>query len=243
MPDAYTRKARIAPAALVGVPGGALLIAGAISPDTVLRAIGVFLGALGILVAVLIRDAGRSVQPRLWEDWGGPPTTSRLRWGGDGPAAAIQRLHARVEAATGEQLPDAAAEAADQAEADRIYEEAVGVLRERTRDAATFPLVAAENADYGFRRNCLGVRPAGITVAGAGLVAGVLFAAVGSGSATTRLDRWVPAAVVCALCLGFWLLTVKPEWVKRAAENYADRLLGATDILHTEQSTNQASTN
>lgn len=71
MPDAYTRKARIAPAALVGVPGGALLIAGAISPDTVLRAIGVFLGALGILVAVLIRDAGRSVQPRLWEDWAG----------------------------------------------------------------------------------------------------------------------------------------------------------------------------
>ena len=79
MPDAYTRKARIAPAALVGVPGGALLIAGAISPDTVLRAIGVFLGALGILVAVLIRDAGRAVQPRLWEGWGGPPTTSRLR--------------------------------------------------------------------------------------------------------------------------------------------------------------------
>jgi hypothetical protein len=231
MPDFYTRKARIAPAVLVGVPGGALLIAGAISPENVVRAVGVFLGAIGIVVAILVRDAGRNVQPALWAAWGGPPTTSRLRWRSGAPEAAVQRLHNRVEAATGERLPDAASEAADPDEADRRYEEAVGVLRGRTRKADEFPLVVAENTDYGFRRNAYGVRPYGIAAAAVGMVASVAFTALGSGATTTRLDRWVPAAIVCALCFGFWLLIVQPGWVRRAAENYADRLLEAADVV------------
>ncbi len=227
MPDAYTRKARIAPAVLVGVPGGALLIAGAISPENVVRAVGVFLGAIGIVVAILVRDAGRSAQPGLWAAWGGPPTTSRLRWGSGAPESAVQRLHERVEDATGERLPDVASETADPDEADRRYEEAVGVLRERTRKADEFPLVAAENADYGFRRNAYGVRPYGIAAALVGMVVSAASAVLGSGA--TTVDRWVPAAIVCALCLGFWLVVVRPEWVRRAAENYADRLLEAAD--------------
>lgn len=231
MPDAYTRKARIAPAVLVGVPGGVLLIAGAVSPENVVRAVGVFLGAIGIVVAILVRDAGRKAQPSLWQAWGGPPTTSRLRWRNGQPEAAVRRLHECVVAATGVALPDGASEAADPDEADRLYEEAVAVLRERTRKADDFPLVAAENADYGFRRNAYGVRPYGIAAAAVGVVVSIAFAVLGSGATTTRLDRWVPAAIVCALCLGFWLLIVKPEWVRRAAENYADRLLEAADVV------------
>lgn len=231
MPDAYTRKARIAPAVLVGVPGGALLIAGAISPENVIRVGGVFLGAIGIVVAILVRDAGRNAQPALWAAWGGPPTTSRLRWRSGNPEPAVQRLHEHVEVATGERLPDAASEAADPDEADRRYEEAVGVLRGRTRKADEFPLVAAENADYGFRRNAYGVRSYGIAAALVGVVVSIAFAVLGSGATTTRVDRWVPASVVSALCLGFWLLIVKPEWVYLAAENYADRLLEAADAV------------
>jgi hypothetical protein len=231
MPDAYTRKARIAPAVLVGVPGGALLIAGAISPENLVRAVGVFLGAIGIVVAILVRDAGRKAQPKLWESWGGPPTTSRLRWRSGAPEAAMRRLHARVGAATGEELPDAASEEADPAEADRRYEEAVGLLRERTRKADDSPLVAAENADYGFRRNSYGVRSYGIAAALVGTLVSIALAVLGSEAMTTRLDRWVPAAIVCALCFGFWLLIVSPDWVRRAAENYADRLLEAADSV------------
>ncbi len=231
MPDAYTRKARIAPAVLVGVPGGALLMAGAISPEYVVRAAGVFLGAIGIVVAILLRDAGRNAQPALWAAWGGPPTTSRLRWRSGSPEPAVQRLHERVEAATGERLPDAASETADPDEVDRRYEEVISVLRGRTRNADEFPLVAAENADYGFRRNAYGVRSYGIAAALVGMVVSVAFAVLGSDETTTRVDRWVPAAVVSALCFGFWLVIVKPEWVYVAAENYADRLLEAAEVL------------
>jgi hypothetical protein len=31
--------------------------------------------------------------------------------------------------------------------------------------------------------------------------------------------------------IGFWLLIVKPERVRRAAENYADRLLETADVV------------
>jgi hypothetical protein len=51
------------------------------------------------------------------------------------------------------------------------------------------------------------------------------------GASATQVQRWLPAAVVCGLYLIFWLAVVKSTWVRRAAENYADRLLGAIDVL------------
>jgi hypothetical protein len=33
------------------------------------------------------------------------------------------------------------------------------------------------------------------------------------------------------LCLIFWLTVVRSTWVRGAAENYAERLLGAIDAL------------
>ncbi len=228
MPDAYTRKARLAPAVLVGIPGVALVVAGAVSPDTVLRALGLCLGALGILVAIFVRDLGRRIQPALWQSWGGPPAQARLRWTG-GESAAVDRLHRRVEAVTGEPLPDQITETADPKDADRRYEDAIAVLRERTRNGDTFPLVAAENADYGFRRNTFGLRPFGIAVSLIGFVASIVFLVVGSGS--SRVPQWVAATVVCAIWALFWVFVVNGEWVRKAANNYADRLLGAVDLL------------
>ncbi len=228
--DAYNRRARIAPAILLAVPAGALLVAGAISPDTVLRAVGVFLGAIGILVAIFVRGAGRRIQPQLWKSWGGPPTLTRLRWRTAPSVPAMTRLHERIEAATGETLPDADTEEADPEEADRRYNEAVNVLKERTRTQA-FPLVAAENADYGFRRNTLGLRQLGITFSIVGLLVAIAFVGLGSGSLSTREDRWGAAAAVCLVCLLFWLSVVTDAWVRKAADNYADRLLGAADSL------------
>ena len=54
---------------------------------------------------------------------------------------------------------------ADPEWADTKYEEVVTSLREATRDTSRFPLVFAENANYGFRRNLWGLRPIGTAVA------------------------------------------------------------------------------
>jgi hypothetical protein len=76
-----------------------------------------------------------------------------------------RRLHERLSPLLSHPSPTAAEEAADPHAADRRYREAVGALRERTRDRSRFGLLLAENIDYGFRRNCLGLRPYALIVA------------------------------------------------------------------------------
>lgn len=234
MPDPYVRRARLAPAVLLAVPGIAFVVAGAVSPAMAARIVGIVLGAVGIVIAIVVRDRGRQLQPSLWRSWGGPPAQRRLRWTGGDPSDVVERLHQRVEAATGEQLPDAEAEARDPDFADRRYDDAVGVLREATRNREEFPLVFEENVDYGFRRNTLGLRSSGITTSVVGLVVAVLLLVIGSGALSGRAARWGPVAGICGLALLFWCLIVTPRWVRTAAENYADRLFGAAASLARE---------
>jgi hypothetical protein len=116
-----------------------------------------------------------------------------------------------------------AEEAANKLAADGAYEACVSVLRTRTRDHHKFPLVFEENCDYGFRRNLFGLRSWGV----AALLAGC--AAVGirvwSTSDMTALQL---AAAAVMLGQGFlWLTVVNEDWVRRAADTYAARLLEA----------------
>ena len=237
MPDAYTRRARIAPALLVGIPGAALLGASALSPEAALRAAGIVSGAiLGAveswwLCSYVTRGAG--FNPGCGRARGGPPAQARLRWRDGGPRPAVARLHRRIEAVTGEPLPTQTAESADPDNAERQYDDAIGVLKERTRSADAFPLLAAENADYGFRRNTLGLRPLGLAVSLRRFRVSIAFLLLGHGELGSRADRWAPAAGACALSALFWWHVVRDGGVRNAANNYADRLLGAVDSLNT----------
>lgn len=227
MPDTYILRARFAPALLVAVPGLALLIAGLVSTTTLGRIVGLCSGAIGVMIAGLVRDRGRRLQPRLWDRWGGPPTQRRLRWIGGLSIDSVERLHSRVEAVTGDALPDASSEAADPADADRRYDDAIEYLREATRNRRDFGLVFAENVDYGFRRNTLGLRWLGIGINLACAAIAVAFLVVGSGALVLRAERWGAAMALCGLGAAFWIFGVNEKWVRTAAENYADQLFGA----------------
>jgi len=228
--DAYTRAARMAPAVLAGLPALAVLIAGATSPWTPLRAGGSLAGCVGLVVVALVRDRGRMVEARLWGEWGGAPTTERLRWRGNEQAQVVL-LHERVEKATGSRLPDASSEEADRAEADARYVDAVGVLRELTRDQNRFPLVFRENVNYGWRRNSLGLRPIAITIAGLALLMSAVFLGIGHGNLGGRSARWIPSLLVAAFALAWWGLVVSDRWIRTAADLYADRLFEAVHTL------------
>ena len=125
-------------------------------------------------------------------------------------------------------LPDEAEERLDSNAADKRYDEAVRLLRERVRsDRKTFPLVFAENCGYGFRRNSLGLRPFAFAIgAGAGVTSAVVLVA-GIGDQDFDAARWALALVVAILSSAYWLFVVKPSWVRRAAELYADRAFEA----------------
>jgi hypothetical protein len=217
--DHYGRRARLAPLALAAAPALALgggSITGLGEQGSVLA---FALAAAGLVACGLVRNLGLRLQPRLWEEWGGPPTTRLLRWSTGDPN--VRRRHERLTQVSGESLPTQAEEEADPAEADRRYEAAVGDLRDLTRDRDRFPLVAEENTEYGFRRNCLGLRPAALAVAiGAALVSIAILVLT-----PAAIARYLPAAVTGMAGMLFWWFIVKPTWVKQAADHYAQRLL------------------
>jgi hypothetical protein len=203
------------------------MAAGALSPETLARTLGIVAGAIGVAACGLVRDAGRKLQPELWRSWGGSPSVRRLRWS-ENDVGRLQRLHERLSGLVGWTLPSREDELADANAADERYEEALGVVRSRTRDQSRFRLLFAENVDYGFRRNMLGVRTTALIIAVAALVTGVIAALLTDGAGWTR---WAIAAGVSFGCGLYWWHVVTPDWVRRTAESYADRLLEAVDEL------------
>jgi hypothetical protein len=201
---------------------------GIFSPSGVASISAIVLGAVGIVICGVVRAAGRRLEPDLWKSWGGPPTTRALRWRESTNEAATQRLHARLNRALGRELPTQAEEASDPAEADLRYEEAVVALRGLTRDRSRFPLVAEEVADYGFRRNCLGLRPIALVIAAAVMVASVVVLSIGDDA---QPARFILAAAVGAIALLGWTFGVRPRWVRSSADLYATRLLEAAETL------------
>jgi hypothetical protein len=150
-----------------------------------------------------------------------------LRWRGTANPVQVQRRHALLQEQRGPglQLPSETEETQDPVGADAAYEAAIGVLRERTRDANRFPLVHGENIRYGFRRNLLGLRPFGLAGSLLGLGAALVDAVV----IRKATSAFLAVAVVDVLLLLFWWKTVTEAWVRRAAEAYAEALLGSLD--------------
>jgi hypothetical protein len=226
--DAYNRRARLMPAALAAAPAIVLLGGGVWSPSGAASITAIVLGAAGIVICGVVRAAGRRMEPGLWNSWSGPPTTRALRWRDSASQAATQRLHDRIAEALGRHLPTQVEEAADPADADLRYEEAVAALRDLTRDHSRFPLVAEEVADYGFRRNCLGLRPFALIIAAAVVSASVIVLIVGDDAHPTR---FIIAAATGGVALFGWTFGVRPQWVRSSADIYAARLLEAAATL------------
>lgn len=229
--DAYTLRARTAPAVAAALPAVGLIGGALVAPSGVPKAGGLLLGVILIVASQLARDAGRRIQPDLWARWGGSPTVQLLRHRSTNDPTRVQRHHTRLQAIRGERLPSAEEEAADPAWADARYDDAVADLRDLTRERERFPLVFAENVNYGFRRNMLGLRRWALAVAGAALVVAILLALFDDGTPGERLAAWGPSAAIALMAAVFWSRFVTPSWVRLAAAAYADRLLETTQTL------------
>ncbi len=234
MLDVYSRRTRLAPAALVAAP--AIVLAGgslaALEQDGAI--LGFLLAAAMLVLCGLVRGRGRDVEPGLWRQWGGPPTTRRLRWSGPTSEHSQQRRHILLEGILGEPLPSCAEEETDPKGADRRYETAVAALRDLTRKREDFPLVAEENTDYGLRRNTFGLKPLGLAIALATGLAAVSLAVIDSAP-----GHFLPIAAVSAVALIAWLVVVRPGWVRAAADRYAERLLETCESLHRRSTENR----
>jgi hypothetical protein len=146
----------------------------------------------------------------------------------------VQLRHDAVQSIAGMSLPlpTAEEEAAEPTRADEVYGAAVTIVIGATRNPKRFPLLFKENVSYGFRRNLLGLRPAGIacSIATMVIVALVYIVTLISGSGPTSLAAWSIPMGVALLALIAWL-RLTGEWVRPIADAYAQRLFEAARTL------------
>jgi hypothetical protein len=219
------------PVLLVVLPAFLLLAVSVLDASTLGVATGAVVSALSMLGAQLGRDRGRNLQPILWHEWGGPPTTQALRFIGPRPPEQVAQAHGSIEKALSLTLPSEEEERADPASADERYSAAVIQLIAKTRDRRKFPLVFEENVNYGFRRNSLGLRGFGIAACVATLALSGVLLARGSGTLATRAGHFGWPAGASILLGLFWLAVVNRDWVRVPADAYAGRLVEAAFVL------------
>jgi hypothetical protein len=232
--DAYSIKARWSPVFLAVLPP--LILCFALVPGLpAWNKLWPLLGAAGVVILVdqLGRDRGKRLEPALWASWGGAPTTAALRHRDAANPVLLARQHERIAAIVGHALPTADEERADPAGADQVYQAAIAVLIARTRGRRReYPLIFAENCNYGFRRNMLGLRPWGNLLAAAvGILALAAIAARLAGLVDVPLALASVVLVVSAAATVIWWRVVTSDWVRPVAWAYAERLLEASETL------------
>jgi hypothetical protein len=227
--DEYERPARLVPGLLAIAPIAFALIGVGLRNDPLLAGVLAVLIAVGapLVVVKYVRERGLSAEGRLYREWGGAPTTLLLRPSGGHPVGPVkEQRRTNVERVTGVSLPTEPTSADDLS--DETYEAAVRSLRKKTSDHGAFPLVFVENKNYGFERNCRGIRPEGIAISllclGT-LCVSLILAARGT------IELSVPAlavvGVINLVLLSFWVLWPTKDRVKRSGTRYAERLLDA----------------
>lgn len=225
--DEYDLRARVLPAVLITIP----VLATAYVFLPVARSIagmisgGVFEYAILFLLARIARDRGKRIQATLYEKWGGKPTTAMLR---HRDSRIDPFTKGRYKQTLSElcrlSFPNEREEEADPVRADQTYESAVKALIEKRR-SKTYGLVFAENCNFGFVRNLLGLKPIGLVVSGVSLITDAIL--VWRNWGDTSAVQYVPGIV--ALGLMALLLLVTGPSARRTAEAYAEALLRTCD--------------
>lgn len=112
--------------------------------------------------------------------------------------------------------------------ADDMYRSAVKWLLENTRDAAKYPLVLKENAEYGFRRNMFGGKWLAVNVCVLPLAAAYALDFYKGLGPQFHNDHVAAIAIAGVVVLG-WLFFVTEEWVRDASLAYARALLASCE--------------
>jgi len=244
--DPYERQARLYPALLALLPLLAmlgLLYAPATTALAGTLTVLVSCGGLYFMTSVC-REFGKRLEERLYGEWGGKPSTLLLRHR-DRTIESVTKLryHAFLAAKIGRAFPDSEQETQNPEKADDLYQSGVRWLLNHTRpdDTKRFDLLLKENISYGFRRNALGIKPMGLTIAVGCLLwvlvrqALILFTSAcpfNDIGALWRLPENVAASLIVSVAmLAAWLFFFTKATVRTAAFTYAETLLRACDVL------------
>lgn len=228
--DIYTLRARLFPAFLVFLPFGLGIVS--LFPEKIIGwgAILSLLASCGftMLLAQMARDPGKKKEKKLFDDWGGTPTTLLLRHREEKiDLYSLERVHRKLTELTGILLPTKEEEQQNHSDADQKYESCIRYLREATRDKKKFSLVFSENVNYGFRRNLWSMKPIGIFLT----LLGIFMALFSIVMPKTVFPYSMFCLLIDLLLLIWWCFSINPDWVKNAAFTYANTLIATCDTL------------
>lgn len=226
--DTYTIKARIFPFIMLIFPivfSNTLLLVSNLSKEILGQAYIVSL--ILLIISIFIREKGRKIEDKLWKEWNGPPTTRFLRqsnteYNSQRRKICYEYFNRNI---SNIRIPSKIEESNNTHEADEIYEACIGYLRTIARgNKKKYFLVHAENIEYGFLRNSLGIKPIGIFISS--IIVLLIIASFYLGYANINENfSLVAISLTSLLTLGYWIFFITKKKVKLAAENYANRLL------------------
>jgi hypothetical protein len=220
--DPYEIKARIAPGLIlsVAVLVDVVFTVPVLSNIPIFAATGIFSLALIYGLGNFARARGAAIQPKLWANWGGEPSTRFLRTRdphfGDGLKTSVRNELARR---FGVRLLPPDGEARNSELADREIVDAFRRVRSYLRQKDADDLWQKQNIEYGFCRNLLGCRASWIVLS----VAALAFAL--GNAIRTNQSLLNPGSIVgclsllCAVYVGWFML---PTATKKVAEAYAE---------------------
>jgi hypothetical protein len=241
--DAYNRAARLYPALIALAP--VFWTGASLKPDLFAGDLPRVFGSVAVTCAVVVlftniaRASGKTIEPRLIAAWGGWRTIVLLRHRDTTIDPYTKaRYHAALEGlSSGLTMPTPAEEATNPAEADNRYRSATKRLIEQRRDPK-YPLLHQENAQYGFRRNLLGLKAIALLLLCVALATSLgawwfdLPRPVQSGrlflDAATRWQVYSSIGGSVA-CVSMWLVLIRPRFVLLAADEYALALFRTLD--------------
>jgi hypothetical protein len=232
--DAYERRARFVPGFVALLPVAVTILGLGLKTQPVIGATLGLLSAIGgpFILATRVRSAGVVLQERLVKEWDGLPSRHALRLcsgGGQDAWSLAQRegWRAAAERVVDVVLPSSDQEASDPQGSDGIYDATVAKLRGLTRDKQKFPLVFEENRNFGYERNLLAVRWAGLSVATVCLIGTVVLLLINPGwtiTSVSRLSLWVLSGIDLLVAV-FWCVFPGKSCVLLVARRYTDALM------------------
>jgi hypothetical protein len=234
--DKYERYARVAPGFFAVFPVVITVTALGYRQVPVVSVAVSLLSLAGgpVLLADTVRQFGQRAQDKLWNEWGGAPTTLALRLR-ENSSNTVQRdmWRSAIEKVSGVTLVSRVVETKNHRKADDAIEAAVARLRELTRGEHKFPLLQAENRSYGFQRNFYGIRWLGRLIAFLGML---VIAGFMTWGLLHNQHTSVPAADILGLLLNgailvAWFALPSAKRVRVAGEKYAHQLLHAAVSL------------
>ncbi len=235
--DIYSFRARVLPACLALSPYAVFV--NSFAPHLVeseLTKVGVISATLlviGLILAPSVRDFGSKKEAELKKKWGGMPTTLLLEHPSDVFDEPTRKKYVSKlqQISNIREINGSITETETKSfDADAI----ISFLRESTR-GPNFSIIHSENANYGMRRNLLGIKFYSLI---SSLIILLLHLTLDLKPIATHFSlevfftvifsKIVPYSIL-VLVLCTWLFVVTEDWVRSAGNKYAKALIQAVD--------------